>query len=148
MGMLIEIAAANLAFKTVSTLLKNGKQLYEVGVQVSDYLSATQKVKEKAGNSASKGTALQAFQYNETLRIQRSQLEFHLKKSRLNGWSDFVKFEAEWHRNRKEEEKAKARKKAAKQKAIQENIDMGIKIGCILLIIMGALFGVAVYLRN
>ena len=146
--MLIEIAAANLAFKTVSTLLKNGKQLYEVSGQVSEYLSATQKVKEKAGNASSRGTAYECFQFAEQERIRRSQLEFHLKKSRLNGWSDFVKFEAEWHRNRKEEEKAKARKKAAKQKAIQENIDMGIKTGCILLIIMGALFGVAVYLRN
>ena len=146
--MLIEIAAANLAFKTVSTLLKNGKQLYQIGSQMNDYLSASQKVKEKAGDANSHGTAYECFQFSEQERIRRSQLEFHLKKSRLNGWSDFVKFEAEWHRNRKEEEKAKARKKAAKQKAIQENIDMGIKIGCILLIIMGALFGVAVYLRN
>ena len=146
--MLIEIAAANLAFKTVSTLLKNGKQLYQIGSQMNDYLSASQKVKEKAGDANSHGTAYECFQFAEQERIRRSQLEFHLKKSRLNGWSDFVKFEAEWHRNRKEEEKAKARKKAAKQKAIQENIDMGIKIGCILLIIMGALFGVAVYLRN
>ena len=137
-----------MAFKTVSTLLKNGKTIFELGTQLDDYLNATQKVKEKAGNSASKGTALQAFQYNETLRIQRSQLEYHLKKSRLQGWSDYVKFEAEWHRSRKEEEKAKARKKAAKQKEIKENIDIGIKVGCILLIIMGALFGVAVYMRN
>ena len=44
--MLAEIAIANAIWKTLSTALKNGKQLYEVGGQVNDYLSATQKVKE------------------------------------------------------------------------------------------------------
>ncbi len=89
--MLAEIAIANAIWKTLSTALKNGKQLYEVGGQVSDYLSATQKVKEKAGDANSRGTALEAYQFAEQERVRRSQLEFHLKKSRLNGWSDFCK---------------------------------------------------------
>jgi hypothetical protein len=43
MAMLMEIAAANAIFKTLSVALKNGKSLYELGTQVSDYLGATQK---------------------------------------------------------------------------------------------------------
>ena len=117
--MLMEIAAANAIFKTLSVALKNGKSLYELGTQVSDYLGATQKVKDKAGNSESRGTALECFQYQEQLRIQREQLEFHLKKSRLNGWSDFVKFEAEWHRERREEEQEKVTTGAQGQEATQ-----------------------------
>ena len=60
--MLAEIAIANAIWKTLSTALKNGKQLYEVSGQVSEYLSATQKVKEKAGDANSRGTALEAYQ--------------------------------------------------------------------------------------
>jgi len=146
--MLIEIAAANLAFKTVSTLLKNGKQLYQIGSQMNDYLSASQKVKDKAGDANSRGTALEAYQFAEQERVRRSQLEFHLKKSRLNGWSDFVKFEAEWHRQRKEEEKEKINARIRRNNKLQKDISLAINIGICMIIAMGLLFGIAVYMRN
>ena len=146
--MLIEIAAANLAFKTVSTLLKNGKQLYQIGSQMNDYLSASQKVKEKAGDANSHGTALECFQFAEQERIRRSQLEFHLKKSRLNGWSDFVKFEAEWHRQRKEEEKEKINARIRRNNKIQKDVTLAINIGIFMIVAVGILFGIAVYMRN
>jgi hypothetical protein len=146
--LLLEIAAANAIFKTLSTAFKNGKQLYEVGGQVSDYLSATQKVKEKAGDAASRGTALECFQYNEQLRIQREQLEFHLKKSRLNGWSDFVKFEAEWHRQRREEEQEKVNTRIRRNAKLQKDVALGINVGICMILALGLLFGIAVYLKG
>jgi len=146
--MLIEIAAANLAFKTVSTLLKNGKQLYQIGSQMNDYLSASQKVKDKAGDANSRGTALEAYQFAEQERVRRSQLEFHLKKSRLNGWSDFVKFEAEWHRQRKEEEKEKINARIRRNNKIQKDVTLAINIGIFMIVAVGILFGIAVYMRN
>jgi len=146
--MLVEIAAANLAFKTVSTLLKNGKQLYQIGSQMNDYLSASQKVKDKAGDANSRGTALEAYQFAEQERVRRSQLEFHLKKSRLNGWSDFVKFEAEWHRQRKEEEKEKINARIRRNNKIQKDVTLAINIGIFMIVAVGILFGIAVYMRN
>ena len=146
--MLIEIAAANLAFKTVSTLLKNGKQLYQIGSQMNDYLSASQKVKDKAGDANSRGTALEAYQFAEQERVRRSQLEFHLKKSRLNGWSDFVKFEAEWHRKRKEEEQAKINARIRRNNKLQNDVALAINIGICMIIAMGILFGIAVYIKG
>ena len=145
--MLVEIAAANAIFKTLSTALGNGKSLYELGSQLSDYLGATQKVKEKAGDSTSKGTALEAFQYNETLRIQREQLEYHLKKSRLNGWSDFVRFEAEWHRERREEEQEKVNAQIRRNAKIQKDLQLAINVGVSMIMALGLLFGIALYLR-
>ena len=142
--MLMEIAAANAIFKTLSVALKNGKSLYELGTQVSDYLGATQKVKDKAGNSESRGTALECFQYQEQLRIQREQLEFHLKKSRLNGWSDFVKFEAEWHRERREEEQEKVNAQIRRNAKLQKDVSLAINVGVCMLLAMGLLFGIAV----
>ena len=146
--MLAEIAIANAIWKTLSTALKNGKQLYEVGGQVSDYLSATQKVKEKAGDANSRGTALEAYQFAEQQRVQRSQLEFHLKKSRLNGWSDFVKFEAEWHRKRKEEEQEKINARIRRNNKLQNDVTLAINIGICLIIAIGLLFGIAIYLKG
>ena len=146
--MLAEIAIANAIWKTLSTALKNGKQFYEMGSQVNEYLSATQKVKEKAGDSNSRGTPLEAFNYNETLNRQRSELEFHLKKSRLNGWSDFVKFEAEWHRERREAEQAKINARIRRNNKLQEDVALAINIGICMIIAMGLLFGIAVYIKG
>jgi len=146
--MLAEIAIANAIWKTLSTALKNGKQFYEMGSQVNEYLSATQKVKEKAGDSNSRGTPLEAFNYNETLNRQRSELEHHLKKSRLNGWSDFVKFEAEWHRQRKEEEKEKINARIRRNNKLQKDVSLAINIGICMIIAMGILFGIAVYIKG
>lgn len=146
--MLMEIAAANAIWKTLSTALKNGQQLYEMGTQVNDYLSATQKVKEKAGDATSRGTALECFQYQEQLRIQREQLEHHLKKSRLNGWSDFVKFEAEWHRQRREEEQEKINERIRRNAKLQKDISLGINVGICMILAMGLLFGIAIYIKG
>jgi len=146
--MLAEIAIANAIWKTLSTALKNGKQFYEMGTQVNDYLSATQKVKEKAGDANSRGTPLEAFNYNETLNRQRSELEHHLKKSRLNGWSDFVKFEAEWHRERREAEKEKINARIRRNNKIQKDIALAINIGICMIIALGLLFGIAVYMKG
>ena len=146
--MLLEIAAANAIFKTLSTAFKNGKQLYEVGGQVSDYLSATQKVKEKAGDASSRGTALECFQSAEQQRVQREQLEHFLKKSRLNGWSDFVKFEAEWHRQRREEEQEKVNTRIRRNAKLQKDVALGINVGICMILALGLLFGIAVYLKG
>ena len=146
--MLAEIAIANAIWKTLSTALKNGKQFYEMGSQVNEYLSATQKVKEKAGDANSRGTPLEAFNYNETLNRQRSELEFHLKKSRLNGWSDFVKFEAEWHRERKEKEQDKINQRIKRNAKIQKDVELAINVGIVMLLALGLLFGVAVYYKG
>lgn len=146
--MLVEIAAANAIWKTLSTALKNGQELYQLGTQLGDYLTATQKVKDKAGDSSSKGSALEAFQYQENLRKQREQLEYHLKKSRLNGWSDFVKFEAQWHRQRREEEQKKVNDRIRRNAKLQKDLELATNIGICMILAMGLLFGIAVYIKG
>jgi len=146
--MLMEIAAANAIWKTLSTALKNGQQLYQMSTALGEYLSATQKVKDKAGDASSRGSALECFQYQEQLRIQREQLEFHLKKSRLNGWSDFVKFEAEWHRQRREEEQEKVNERIRRNAKLQKDLELATNIGICMILAMGLLFGIAVYMKG
>tara|TARA_B110000046_G_C12597760_1_gene235541 strand:- start:31 stop:465 length:435 start_codon:yes stop_codon:yes gene_type:complete len=144
----MEIAAANAIWKTLSTALKNGQQLYQMSTALGEYLSATQKVKDKAGDASSRGSALECFQYQEQLRIQREQLEFHLKKSRLNGWSDFVKFEAEWHRQRREEEQEKVNERIRRNAKLQKDLELATNVGICMILAMGLLFGIAVYIKG
>ncbi len=146
--MLMEIAAANAIWKTLSTALKNGQQLYQMSTALGEYLSATQKVKDKAGDASSRGSALECFQYQEQLRIQREQLEYHLKKSRLNGWSDFVKFEAEWHRQRRAEEQEKINERIRRNAKLQKDLELATNIGICMILAMGLLFGIAVYIKG
>jgi len=144
----MEIAAANAIWKTLSTALKNGQQLYQMSTALGEYLSATQKVKDKAGDASSRGSALECFQYQEQLRIQREQLEFHLKKSRLNGWSDFVKFEAEWHRQRRAEEQEKVNERIRRNAKLQKDLELATNVGICMILAMGLLFGIAVYIKG
>ena len=146
--MLMEIAAANAIWKTLSTALKNGQQLYQMSTALGEYLSATQKVKDKAGDASSRGSALECFQYQEQLRIQREQLEYHLKKSRLNGWSDFVKFEAEWHRQRRAEEQEKINERIRRNAKLQKDLELATNVGICMILAMGLLFGIAVYIKG
>ena len=146
--MLAEIALANSLYKVVSTAFKNGKSIYDMGSQLTDYFSATHEVQKKAGDSSSKGTALEAYQFAEQQRIQRANLEWHMKKSRLNGWTDFVRFEAEWHRQRREEEAAVIKKKARQAAKLQKDIALGINVGICMILALGILFGIAIYIKG
>ena len=146
--MLAEIALANSLYKVVSTAFKNGKSIYDMGSSLTDYFSATHEVQKKAGDSGSKGTALECWQYQEQQRIQRANLEWHMKKSRLGGWTDFVRFEANWHRQRKEEELALRKKNARQAAKLQKDLQLAINIGVCMILAMGLLFGIAIYYRG
>ena len=145
--MLLEIAAANAVFATLSTALGNGKSLYDLGESLAEYFDLTHKINTEAADKNSSGSPLQAFQAQEDLKRQREQLRYHLGKSRLCAWSDFIKFESNWHKERKERELELRRKKHQRHKAIQENISIGLRACGIIAVIMAALFGVALYLR-
>ena len=146
--MLAEIALANSLYKVVSTAFKNGKSIYDMGSSLTDYFSATHEVQKKAGDSGSKGTALECWQYQEQQRIQRANLEWHMKKSRLGGWTDFVRFEANWHKQRKEEELALRKKNARQAAKLQKDLQLAINIGVCMILAMGLLFGIAIYYRG
>lgn len=144
--MLAELAIANAAFKVIKTTLQNGKQLLDAGDAVGNYFKAEKDIAKAAASG--KGDVLAAFQAKETLVRQEEELKYMLNKQRLQGYADFIKFKAQYTRDLREAELAARKKKAAQQKALEENIALMSKVMGILLIIVAALFGVALYLRN
>ena len=143
--MLAELAIANAAFQVIKQTLSNGGELLSAGKAVGEYFGAEKEIAKKVENGS--GNVLEAFQAKEQLKRQEEELKYMLNKQRLQGYSDFLAFKAQYSRDLKEAEKLKARKKYARQKAIEENLAVAIKAGGILLVIMAAMFGVALYVR-
>ena len=147
MGMLAELAIANAAFAVIKQTLANGRELADAGKAVGDYFGAEKDIQIQAANGSG-DNLLEAFQAKKQLEKQEAELKFLLNKQSLLGYHEFQEFKAQFSRDRKEAEKEKFRKKAASAKALQENLGIALKVVSVLLLIMGALFGVALYLRE
>lgn len=146
MGMLAELAIANAAFQVIRNTLQNGRQLVDAGEAVGKYFSAEKKIAKAAASG--KGDVLAMFQAKEQLARQEEELKFILNKQRLHGYQDFLEFKAAYSREQKEAERAIIRKRTKRAKVIHENFSVAIKVFGVLILIMGALFGVAVYIKG
>ena len=144
--MLIELMAANAAFAVIKQTLSNGRDLIEAGDAVGKYFKAENDI-AKVVEAKGKNNVLEMYQAQVQLRKNEENLKWLLNKQGLNGYLNFLNFKADYAREQKELAKLAARKKYARQQAIQENVSIGIKVGGILIIMMGAAFGVAIYLR-
>ena len=67
---------------------------------------------------------------------------------RAGMWNDWQSFQAKAARNRKDAVKNQAKEKYKRQQAALENLNLAIKVGGILIVIMASAFGVAIYLRT
>jgi|TARA_B110000967_G_scaffold93413_1_gene95997 hypothetical protein len=145
MDMLAELAIANAAFQVIKQTLSNGGELLSAGKAVGEYFGAEKAIAKQV--EAGTGNVLEAFQAKEQLRIQEEELKYMLNKQRLQGYQDFLAFKQQYTRDLREAEKEKARKKYRQQQAIEENITVALKAMGIVLVIMAAAFGVAVYIK-
>jgi hypothetical protein len=145
--MLAEIAVATAAYKTIKAGLVAGKELYDVGDQLVQYFDAKSAIAKKVEYSSKPRNEMREFIELEKMKVQEKDLETWMKwHGRPGLWDDWLNFQNQCTRDRKEaiqDEKLRIRKR---NNAIQANLKTGIKAGLILLIIMGALFGVAFYL--
>jgi|TARA_B110000240_G_C13445862_1_gene430302 hypothetical protein len=145
MDMLAELAIANAAFQVIKQTLSNGGELLSAGKAVGEYFGAEKAIAKQVESGT--GNVLEAFQAKEQLRIQEEELKYMLNKQRLQGYSDFLAFKQQYTRDLREAEKEKARQKYKRQQALEENLTVAIKAFGIIFLIMGAAFGVAVYLK-
>ena len=143
--MLAELAIANAAFNVIKQTLSNGKELIDAGDAVGKYFKAEKDIAKAAAKKS--GNVLEAFQAKEQLARQEEQLKYMLNKQRIQGYSDFLAFKAKYSRDEREAEKVAARKRRLRNEAIQDNVSVGLKACGIILVIMAALFGVAMYVR-
>ena len=110
--MLLELAAANAAFSVIKQALANGKELSDIGGRVFDYFDNKAKIQEKA---TKKGGGAERSDMEEFMALEKlKQQEEHLRESmvyagRPGMWEDWVKFQAQAARRRRENKEAAAR---------------------------------------
>jgi hypothetical protein len=124
--MLLELAAANAAFSVIKQALANGKELSDIGGRVFDYFDNKAKIQEKA---TKKGGGAERSDMEEFMALEKlKQQEEHLRESmvyagRPGMWEDWVKFQAQAARRRRENKEATARAAIQRKERIEAFIE-------------------------
>jgi hypothetical protein len=146
--MLAELAAANAAFAVIKGALANGKELHQLGSRVFDYFDNKSKIQEKATQKGG-GSDLAEFMALEQLKQQEEELrERMVYAGRPGMWDDWVKFQAQAARRRREKKEAAVREAKRRQKQLEDFAEY-IALGVGIFILAGLLVGgVALYLKH
>lgn len=147
--MLLEMAACSAAYSTIKQFVGSGRELIDCSAAVISYFDNKSALAKRVENSTGPKNELEEFLALEKIKAQEAELKtFMIYCGRAGMWNDWQAFQAKAARNRKDAVKAEAKAKYQRQKDLEENIALMSKVMSILLVIMAALFGVALYLRN
>jgi hypothetical protein len=146
--MLAEIAAANAAFAVIKGALANGKELSALGSRVFDYFDNKAKIQEAATKKGG-GSDLEEFMALEQLRLQEEELrERMVYAGRPGMWTDWLKFQAQAARRRREAKDAAIRE-AIRRREKLEQIAEYIAIGMAVIVLAGLMIGgLVIYMKH
>ena len=146
--MLAEIAAANAAFAVIKAALANGKELHQLGSRVFDYFDNKAKIQENATKKGG-GSDLAEFMALEQLRQQEEDLrERMVYAGRPGMWTDWLKFQAQAARQRREAKDAAIReaiKRREKLEQMAEYIAIGMAVIVLAALMVG---GFIIYMKH
>jgi len=110
--MLAEIAAANAAFNIIKSALSNGKELYDVSAQATQYFDNKSAIVKKAKKGGNK-EGLRCFMELEKIKEQEEWLkEYMIYAGRADMYKDWLQFQSECKRARDKEERIRVIKRA------------------------------------
>jgi len=146
--MLAEIAAANVAFNVIKQALANGKELHQLGSRVFDYFDNKAKIQEKA-NQKGGGSDLEEFMALENLKQQEEELrERMIYAGRPGMWTDWLKFQAQAARKRREAQEAAARERARRAARLEQMAEyIAIAMASIILAAL-MVGGIVIYMKH
>ena len=144
--MLAELAAANAAFNVIKAALANGKELSALGSRVFDYFDNKAKIQEKATKKGG-GSDLEEFMALEQLKQQEEHLrESMVYAGRPGMWEDWVKFQAQAARRRREAQEATARAIVLRKKRAEQLVEyFAVGVATIILAAL-MIYGIALYM--
>ena len=149
--MLAELAAANAAFAVIKGALANGKELSALGGRVFDYFDNKAKIQEQATQKGG-GSDMEEFMALEQLRQQEEHLrESMVYAGRAGMWDDWVKFQAQAARRRREAKEAAARAvivRKARMEQLIEYIAVGIATAILAALMIYGIFIYMVHIRK
>jgi len=102
---LAEVQAANAAFNTIKSALKNGRELYDVSDSCATYFNSKSVIARRS-NKKRKGSYLENFMHLEKLKKQEEWIrEWMIYAGRPGLYDDWLKFQSECKRMRAAEER-------------------------------------------
>lgn len=109
--MLAEIAAANAAFQVIKHAIGNGKEIYDVGTQVSQFFDSKSALQKKSNKNGYKSD-LQAFMELEKIK----EMETHLREQMIYAgrpgmWEEWLEFQKQAKEERELAERERIRKR-------------------------------------
>jgi hypothetical protein len=138
--MLAEIAAANAAFAVIKGALANGKELHQLGSRVFDYFDNKAKIQENATKKGG-GSDLAEFMALEQLRQQEEDLrERMVYAGRPGMWTDWLKFQAQAARQRREAKDAAIREAIRRREKLEQMVGY-IAIGMAVIVLAALMVG-------
>lgn len=121
--MLAELAAANAAFDVIKQTIANGQEIYAAGQQMAEYFGLKREIQRKAHEHGYKSD-LEAFMAAEQLKAQEDELkQMMIYQGRAGMWEDWLNYQAQVAKSRKEEQLAKVRARLKRKKMI---VDLSI----------------------
>lgn len=146
--MLAELAAANAAFAVIKGALANGKELSALGSRVFDYFDNKAKIQEKATQKGG-GSDMAEFMALEQLKQQEEDLrERMVYAGRPGMWEDWVKFQTQAARRRREQKEAEARRIALRKKRAEQLVEfMALGVATVVLAVM-LVYGIVLYMKH
>ncbi len=125
--MLAELAIANSAFAVIKQTIANGQDLTRVAKQATSYFDSKSEIAKKASKNGNKSD-MEAFMALEALKKQEEELrELMIYAGRANLYDDWLQFQADCKRKRRQEEVNRQRK-AIKNKELVTQIITGVVV--------------------
>lgn len=147
--MIAELAAANAAFQVIKTALNNGKELSALGGKVFDYFDNKAKIQEKATKKAASGgerSDMEEFMALEQLNAQEIELrERMIYAGRPGLWEDWIKFQAQAARRRREAKESAAKLALLRKKKMEKMVETIVLSLASIILAALILYGVYIY---
>ena len=146
--MIAELAAANAAYAVIKTCLQNTGELASAGQALVSYFDNKNSLQKKV-NSKGGGSDLEEFMALEQLKQQEQELkDLMIYAGRPGLWQDWIGFQAEAARKRREAALEETRKKVRRNEMLYYAFEWVLGI-VIALVFAGAIIvGAYIYLKS
>ena len=126
--MLAELAAINAAYGVIKEVVGNGQELYAAGQHIAQFFNTKYELQKKLNEKpADQRNQLEEFFALEELKAKEQELkELMIYQGRPGLWDDWLKFQAEAARARREEIARLEREAYEKQQKIKQWIQYGV----------------------
>ena len=148
--MLAELAAINAAYGVIKEVVGNGQELYAAGQHIAQFFNTKYELQRKLNEKPpDQRSQLEEFFALEELKAREQELkELMIYQGRPGLWDDWLKFQADMARARREEIARLEREALERQQRIRHWAEIAAVVVSGLALTSGAVLGLVYLLRK